>query len=429
MCRHIFIISLLLILLTACNGNTSADLPPSYDGVRILFATDLHYLSPKLYDDNEAFRAFIDGGDGKLTYYSEEITDAFIQDVLDEHPNALLLGGDLSFNGELESHKGLAEKLSKVSDAGIPVLVVPGNHDINRPNAYSYKDNVYEKTENISPKEFWNLYSALGAENALSFDKNSLSYVYALSSDIRLLMLDTCKYQEGAVSHAGEISDATFAWIKECLSDAKKTGALVISVTHHNVLTHSGMFPNYTIFNNQRVIDLFKEYNVPLNLSGHIHIQSITDDGGELFDAATNSLSVYNNRYASITIGDKIIYQTHHTDVEKWAKNIKSDNPNLLNFNEYSSERFDGFTGDRLAELLASHELTAEQRDSMLDLAVRFNRYFFGGNLYEVKEELENDPAFKLWETEFPEGFFLDYMSFVLSEEARDCNYLEIELK
>ena len=42
---------------------------------------------------------------------------------------ALILSGDLSFNGEKTSHEELAGKLFKLQEQGIPVLVLPGNHD------------------------------------------------------------------------------------------------------------------------------------------------------------------------------------------------------------------------------------------------------------------------------------------------------------
>ncbi len=66
-------------------------------------------------------------GDGKVTNYIWEITDAFVEEVLNERPDAVILSGDLSYNGEKASHIELAEKLSKIEDAGIPVLVIPGN--------------------------------------------------------------------------------------------------------------------------------------------------------------------------------------------------------------------------------------------------------------------------------------------------------------
>ncbi|WP_287895528.1 metallophosphoesterase [Clostridium sp.] len=57
----------------------------------------------------------------------------FLEEVRTAHPSALVLSGDLSQNGEKANHEALAEKLERVQAAGIPVLVIPGNHDINHP--------------------------------------------------------------------------------------------------------------------------------------------------------------------------------------------------------------------------------------------------------------------------------------------------------
>ena len=56
--------------------------------------------------------------------YCEEVTDAFIRQVIEEMPDALILSGDLTFNGEKASHVALAEKLSTIENAGIPVFPV-----------------------------------------------------------------------------------------------------------------------------------------------------------------------------------------------------------------------------------------------------------------------------------------------------------------
>ena len=78
---------------------------------RVIVATDLHYLAPELTDGGPFFRRLIERADGKVTAYSEELLEAFVQQVIDRGPDALILSGDLTFNGERASHEALAEKL------------------------------------------------------------------------------------------------------------------------------------------------------------------------------------------------------------------------------------------------------------------------------------------------------------------------------
>lgn len=95
---------------------------------KILVATDIHYLSPSLNDHGACFEKTILNGDGKALAYIDELTDALVEQVIREKPAALILSGDLTLNGEKQSHLDLAQKLRSITDCGIPVLVLPGNH-------------------------------------------------------------------------------------------------------------------------------------------------------------------------------------------------------------------------------------------------------------------------------------------------------------
>ena len=121
------LLALCLLLGTGCAQTKKA--PAQY---RVAVATDLHYLAPSLRDGGEMFQKVMAAGDGKVTETCDEITDAFLGEVLALRPEALILTGDLSYNGERESHLALAEKLGALEAAGVPVLVLPGNHDLYR---------------------------------------------------------------------------------------------------------------------------------------------------------------------------------------------------------------------------------------------------------------------------------------------------------
>ena len=108
------------------NGNGAL---PVNSPIELIVATDLHYLSPSIVERGEVFEKVYLGGDGKQMNYMSEIPDAFIEDVIKQKPDGLILSGDLTFNGEKKSHEELAEKFKKVEKSGVPVMVIPGNHD------------------------------------------------------------------------------------------------------------------------------------------------------------------------------------------------------------------------------------------------------------------------------------------------------------
>lgn len=164
------------------------------NGKRIVLMTDIHYLADSLTDKGEEFQYMVEHGDGKLTNYVWEITDAAFEQVEALSPDVIILSGDLTLNGEKESHKELAKKLEQVEKDGIQVVVIPGNHDINNRNAASFDGRSRQMAEAVSANEFAEIYNDFGYDEALSRDPASLSYTYDLGPDMRLLMLDSCQY-------------------------------------------------------------------------------------------------------------------------------------------------------------------------------------------------------------------------------------------
>lgn len=118
----------------------------SLEPLSLIIATDLHYLAPELTDHGSFFEQFIEDGDGKSMKYSNELVDAFVNQVVEQKPDALILSGDLTFNGELLSHQALAKKLHRIRENDIPIFVIPGNHDLENPMALTFDGlKLYEK--------------------------------------------------------------------------------------------------------------------------------------------------------------------------------------------------------------------------------------------------------------------------------------------
>lgn len=277
------------------------------DDVSLVIATDLHYLAPELTDGGPCFQEVIENADGKMTGCAEEILDAFIRQVMLEAPDALILSGDLTFNGEAVSHRILAERLEAVRDAGISVLLLPGNHDLDNPMAARFEGDGFERIESVSAKEFADIYGTFIDPEALEKDDHSLSYVAELSHNLRVLLVDVNTAQA-----PGGISDATLAWVEEQLKDAADAGAWVIAVSHQNVLAHNDLFTEGFVMDGaQQLVNLYETYPVICNLSGHIHLQHIAESGNGLHEIVTSSLAVYPHQYGVFCLdGLTAHYQT-----------------------------------------------------------------------------------------------------------------------
>ena len=318
-----------------------------YEPPRLVLATDLHYQSARADDGGAAFQLFVERGDGKVVEYLPELLEAFIDQVIEEHPSALVLSGDITMNGEKINHEELAKRLIRVQDAGIQVLIVPGNHDINNPHAAVYFGEEKEETVPVTPEEFYSIYHMYGYDQAISRDAASLSYVYPLDEKNRLLMLDTCQYEPKNMVE-GQLKMETLRWADEQLKKAKEDGMNVLPIGHHNLLAQSRMYTTQCAMNNNGdVIELFQNYKLPLYLSGHLHVQRIrrhkaepgaADDAYGIMEIVTDALSIPPCQYALLEWkrDGSIKYSTKAVDVSAWAARTGSQNQDLLDFEGWS---------------------------------------------------------------------------------------------
>ena len=67
--------------------------------------------------------------------------------------------------------------LGALDAAGVPVLVVPGNHDVLNPRAARFSGDAAEPVAGVAPEEFAAIHADLGYGEALERDPASLSYV------------------------------------------------------------------------------------------------------------------------------------------------------------------------------------------------------------------------------------------------------------
>lgn len=201
--RLLKIIPLLLLSLLLCGCGAKQK-----DEAKIIVASDIHYIAPELIEDRGYFEELMLGADGKATQYIGEITDAFLAQAIEAKPEAVIISGDLTMNGAKVSHLELAEKLSALTEAGIKVLVIPGNHDITRA-AYRFLSDGVEPAKSVTPEEFREIYKDFGYSGAIAEDEKTLSYVAEINESLRILMLDVNTALKGSVPAA------TLKWIEQ----------------------------------------------------------------------------------------------------------------------------------------------------------------------------------------------------------------------
>lgn len=308
-----------------------------------------------------------------------------MQQVIDYKPDALILSGDLTFNGEHASHEALAEKLSRVERAGIDVLVMPGNHDLNSGSAVRFAGEDYERVESVTSQDFAQIYRSFGFDDALSRDDASLSYVFEVNDRLRVLMVDV-----NTAGASNRVTERTAAWIAAQLADAKDAGCRVIAVSHQNLLEHSSLLSTgFTIGSAEALRALYADSSVLCNLSGHIHMQHAVQSAKGLWDIATSSLAVSPNQYGVLTLSqDGLSYRTEAIDVSSWARAQALDDSNLLHFVDYA-ETFFKDTARRQALATISQDDNPEQ---LADFFAEINAAYFAGRMdfFTLDEKMLN---------------------------------------
>jgi len=265
---------------------------------KFMVISDTHLLAPSLVDEGSAAARTMAQNDMKLPLASLDILDAMLDSVRRTAPDALLIAGDLTFNGERESHELLAARLAALQRDGIAVRVIPGNHDINNPYAKAFRADGTKAVPTIDADEFAALYAHCGYDGATSRDKASLSYATELVPGIVLLAIDSNRYGENrsdsvtVYRNGGHVKSETLEWLRKQIHAAK--GKRVIAMMHHHLLEHidgeQRILPNYIVDNSDEVIAALE--GVPVVFTGHLHITDAVTHRG-IVDVTTGSTCTY----------------------------------------------------------------------------------------------------------------------------------------
>ena len=371
----------------------------------LIFASDMHYMSRNLTDYGKAFTDLEDNGDGRVVRYMTEIWQAFSEEVISARPDALILSGDLTLNGEKVNHQEFAQKLAEIEAAGIRVLVIPGNHDINNPYATSYFGGSQSSVETVTPEEFRKLYGSFGYDEAVSHAPDSLSYLYILNETTWMMMLDSCIYDpDNEVD--GEIKEGTLKWMEQCLREAYAQGITVIPVAHHNLQELSSVYREECVIrNHEEVLEMLERYLTPVFFSGHLHVQRIMKHTlgpgapAEVYgikEVVSNSLIIPPCQYGRLTLNadGSMSYHANNTNISGWAAKHGLKNEELLNFTAYSEAYVQGVISRQIYSGI--DHIPDEIKETMAQFYANLYRDYYAGRTmnYEI---IRLEPGYQMW--------------------------------
>lgn len=345
----------------------------------IWIISDTHLITSDLHDNGIAFDKMRQTSVGKDLDYQEIALKNFVKMANEKKPTAIVVTGDVTFNGELESAKKFAQIFSLLKDTKL--LVVPGNHDIYDGWAREFRGEKQFYTPEISPENWKKIFNS-SYNCATHQDQNSLAYSVQLNPNYYLIMLDSNYYgnreAKGAPLTQGAIGDKQLAWLEQELIFSQKKDLKPILFMHHNLYAHNpAVNKNFVLDDAIKLRQLCEKYNVKLAFSGHIHAQNIMSPKGNTptTEVVTGSFCTNDQPYGVLQLStNEAEYHKHSFKMTPYLSQEEKKNDILVNFHTYLENlQWQSFTSGSIKNKLLA----------------RLSINYFTGNNHLSQEEYE----------------------------------------
>ena len=357
--------------------------------------SDTHLIADSLHDDGQAFSQMQKTSQGKDLYYQETALSAFVRMAEEKKPAAIIVTGDVTFNGERVSAERFAEIFKPLTKTKL--LVLPGNHDIYDGWAREFHGKKQYYAGQISPRMWRNIFRT-SYETAVSVDNSSLAYSVQLNPDYLLILADSNDYgkeeSSTAPATAGFLGKEQRKWIKEQLQYASQNNLRVIFCMHHNLYVHNpAVNKGYVVDDYRELRKLLAQYNVKLVFSGHIHAQNIMlpQNSCPATEVVTACFCSNDQGYGVVKVSSKeISYTCHHFKMKDYLTDKEKQNWTLTHFHDYLENIQLGTISAELMQedLYRNHDDLKSVRQ-MGRLFGEMNYYFFTGKNHIDFDELQ----------------------------------------
>ena len=368
------------------------------DPLKIQFITDLHYYSRKNGTEGKAYEK-AESKSQKVIKDSDLVIKAGF-DMLceDTSTDIIVLSGDTTKDGEVNSHEEFIQMLYDLKKRGKRVYVITATHDYRGGGVTKGfdGDNEIDVPAIADRQDLWDMYYDFGPAEAISQHRQSMSYVVQLAPGYRLFALNDDYNLKPDPDGGSGYSDDCMAWIMEQLEDAHKNDQFVIAMTHHPMVSPS---PFYSIIgagdmqkHHAITREIFADNGLNVMLSGHTHVHDIgyitTEKGNRFYDIACGAMIGCPPAMRNVILDPK----NGKVDVETIIiKDVPGLDTGGKPFDEYMKGFFFGMIGGVIDAL-------ANDYDKFCDMAPSFS--------------ISSDKARKLKPVLHPFGKFLSRLTF-----------------
>ncbi len=306
---------------------------------KFFLITDTHYFAEKLGCRGEAYNDFM-RYEQKCFAETQKINEAafrFLNDT--DLADTVLIAGDLSFNGEKESHLGFIELLKDLKAHGKRIFVITAGHDWND-HPFAFDETGRLEPEGTKREELFDLYYEYGFSDAIAVDKENLSYVAQLAPGLRLLALNN----DGDCKKNHTYTARQIEWILRQTKKAREDGETLIAMSHYPLLPGVPLFGllggEVVMKNADFITTLLADEGVHLCFTGHMHNQAVnvkvTEKGNRFYDVCTGSLIGCPASMRLVTITDNDLVQLQTLPVPDFDWDMEG-----LSKDEYFKRQFD----------------------------------------------------------------------------------------
>ena len=362
-----------------------ADQTNSGAGITAIIASDLHF-----------------GRDGTISdlivpgmAFSEELTDLLITEVIDRHPDVFILTGDNTNSGRAEDMILLTQKLRKVSEAGIKIIMTTGNHDFDHSSPEQYED-IYFPLFDISDR-----------------DSASLSYTTVVDDYVFLAMDDSTQDP----SRYGLFSRDTLDWI--CKMCRKYHLKECIFLSHHNVFPGKDAESSWlNRIRNENLQVVLMENGIRLCFTGHLHSQMILENDG--LSEIISAMAFGEGHLIGFLeeTEDGLRYHAEELDFNKYGY---SDLSEMLSKKSLEVNRL---LGRSISHIAAEKGLSTEEQETIVSLFMKFLSWYSTGTIGSHIEEINNNSDYRKMIDALQDTNYGPWMESVLADNPPDATEL-----
>ncbi len=207
-------------------------------------------------------------GTSKLFEHTETHVRQALTDAAARNPDAVVCVGDITKDGEPWNYERFDELLAEI-DLDVPFYSVPGNHDVPKDGDEHDTLSVSAFADRYAPDGQFPFHVRVGGVDLLGIN----------SAGDGEFLTDT---------HEGEVSAETVSWLAERLPETETP----VVVSHFNLpetdrqlrahrdAAEPDMFTPPAIRNAEPFLDVLADNDVPLLLTGHLHMPSTAQQRG-----------------------------------------------------------------------------------------------------------------------------------------------------